>query len=171
MEMQMPKPETIVIFLRTPYNYDRDAASNETGIDCKDPSLAQQQFKDDSDLNVLFNRYLETNEMPQVDDALTYGNFEGIFDFQTAMNAVVKGRETFQQLPHRIKTRFDNDPQKLLQFLADPDNFDESVKLGLRERKLNETGTTGSTQAPTQSREGNSGTPNDPPTPTGTKTA
>jgi hypothetical protein len=30
-------------FLRTPYNYDRDVVSDESGLACADPSLAQQQ--------------------------------------------------------------------------------------------------------------------------------
>lgn len=121
------------IFIRTPYNYDRDEASNIHGLECKDPSLAQQQFKDQSDLNVLFAKYLETGEMPQIQETLTYGNFEGVFDFQSAMNAVRAAQETFDQLPARIKNRFDNDPQKLLQFMNDDENREEAIFLKLIE--------------------------------------
>lgn len=118
-------------FLRTPYNYDRDKSSNDNGLKCEDPSLAQQQFKDDTDLNKLFQKYLETGEMPQVQNGLTYGNFEGIFDFQTAMNAVRTAQGLFNELPARIKNRFDNDPQKMLEFLHDPENREEAEFLGL----------------------------------------
>ena len=33
------------VFLRTPYNYDTDAASLQTGLKCEDESRAQQQSK------------------------------------------------------------------------------------------------------------------------------
>lgn len=118
-------------FQRTPYNYDTDKASNEHGLECKDPSLAQQQFKDSSDINVLFAKYLETGEIPQITNTLSYTNFEGPFNFQTAMNAVRAAQEEFAQLPARIKNRFDNDPQKLLDFLDDERNKDEAIFLEL----------------------------------------
>ena len=34
-------------------------------LECKDPSLAQQQFKDDVDINVLLERFKVTGVMPQ----------------------------------------------------------------------------------------------------------
>ena len=45
-EMKMKKVE--IPFLRTPFNYDRDLASEESGLKCEDPSLTQQQFKDEA---------------------------------------------------------------------------------------------------------------------------
>lgn len=118
-------------FIRTPYNYDTDEASNLHGLACKDKSLAQQQFKDESDINVLFAKYLETGEMPQIETTLNYQNFEGPFDFQGAMNAVRAAQEQFAQLPARIKNRFDNDPQKLLDFLDNEENRNEAIFLEL----------------------------------------
>ena len=40
-------------FLRTPYNYDTVAASNESGLGCEDPTLTQQQFAEESDINTI----------------------------------------------------------------------------------------------------------------------
>lgn len=118
-------------FLRTPFNYDRDKASDESALRCLDKTLTQQQFKDECDINVLFARYLDTGEMPQVTQGLTYGDFTGIFDFQTAMNAVRTAEGLFAQFPARIKNRFDNDPQKMLEFLHDENNREEAEFLGL----------------------------------------
>lgn len=143
--------------LRTPYNFDREKNSDDTGLHCRDKTLAQQQFKDECDINILFARYLETGEMPQVQQGLTYGNFEGIFDFQTAMNAVRTAEGLFTQLPARVKNRFANDPQKLLEFLADPENREEAEFLGLIDKPTgaphearSEGLSSGGTQAPTQ---------------------
>jgi len=120
---------------RTPHSHDNTDWSNQFGLACTEPTLAQQQFKDSSDINVLFGKYLETGEMPQVQDGLTFGNFEGIFDFQSAMNAVRTAEGLFSQMPARIKNRFDNDPQKLLEFLANDENREEAEFLKLVEPK------------------------------------
>lgn len=148
-------------FFRTPYNYNRDAASNLHGLECLDKTLAQQQFKDECDINILFARYLETGEMPQIQQGLTYGNFEGIFDFQTAMNAVRTAEGLFTQLPARVKNRFDNDPQKLLEFMADPENRAEAEFLGLIDKKgpIDETRSEGLPGSGTKTATQSSGTP------------
>jgi len=44
-----------VVFFRTPYNYDVEAASNESAIQCDDPSLAEQNFREQSDINYIAN--------------------------------------------------------------------------------------------------------------------
>lgn len=118
-------------FMRTPYNYDMDEASEATGLSCPDKSLAQQEFKEESDINYIAERYGLTGEMPQVLDLPQYGDFTGIFDFQTAQNAVVEAKQQFMTLPAKMRARFNNSPQALLEFLADEDNRKEAEFLGL----------------------------------------
>lgn len=129
------------IFLRTAHNYDRDAASNEHGLKCEDPSLAQQQFKEECDINTIADRYGLTGEVPQLTQLPSFGDFTGVFDYQTAMNAVVKGRETFMELPAKLRARFHNDPQEFLEFCSDKDNLAEAQKLGIL-KPLESTSTT-----------------------------
>lgn len=117
-------------FIRTQYNLDQKENSDHTGITFLDKSLTQQQFKDMADINVIFGKYLETNEIPQI-EGMAYGDFTGIFDFQTAMNAVRAAEESFQTLPARIKNRFDNNPQKLVEFINDESNREEAEFLKL----------------------------------------
>lgn len=166
-----PKGRQMEQFFKTEFNHDRDAESLRLGLECKDPTRAQQQFKDECDINVLFGRYLETGEMPQVLDGLSYGNFEGIFDFQTAMNSVRLAQEQFATLPARIKNRFDNDPQKLIAFLDDPENREEAEFLGLtNKRKENhESGSSTPTQGSTQNQTPAPRTPNGETTAQGTE--
>lgn len=118
-------------FVRNPYNYDTNEASDETGLKCEDPSLTQQQFAEESDINYIADKYGLTGELPQVLDMPKYGDFSGIFDFQSAQNAVRQAMEQFMTLPAKLRTRFDNDPQKLLAFLEDPENRDEAEFLGI----------------------------------------
>lgn len=125
-------------FLRTAYNYDTDAASLETGLQCKDQSLTQQQFLEESDINFIANRYGLTGEMPTVKEPPAYGDFTGVFDYQTAQNALRSAQEAFMELPAKIRSRFQNEPQNLLEFLHDEENRDEAVKLGILTKKTPE---------------------------------
>lgn len=119
------------MFIRAQYNYSMDDASKESGLTCKDPSLAQQQFRDESDINTLVERFKLTGEIPQLTHTPSYTDYEGIFDFQSAANAIRLAQEQFASLPAKIRARFQNDPQQFHDFFDDPGNLDEAVKLGL----------------------------------------
>lgn len=118
-------------FVRSPYNYDRDQASRESGLECKDKSLARQEFAEESNINYIADRYGLTGEMPQVLRLPAYGDFTGIFDFQSAQNQVRQAMEGFMTLPAKLRARFHNNPQELLEFLGDPENRPEAERLGL----------------------------------------
>lgn len=116
--------------MRTPYNFDQEDEGKKTALYCKDPSLAQQQFKDTSDINNLVDQFMKTNEMPQL-QLPNLGDYEGVFDFQSAMNAVNEATHQFMQLPAKMRARFSNDPQEFHDFVIDPENTDELIKMGL----------------------------------------
>lgn len=119
------------VFVRNPYNYDMDKVSDETGLECKDPSLAQQHMKDECDINVIVERFGVTGELPSAPVPPSYGDFSGVSDYHTAINAVRASEEAFMALPAKIRARFDHDPNALLQFLNDPINRDEAIEIGL----------------------------------------
>jgi len=123
-------------FLRTPYNYDTNAASNESGVACEEPSLAQQHFKDECDINNILRQFNITGLLPESPLSPRYGDFTGIYDYQTALNAVIAAEDGFMTLPADIRSRFLNDPVNLINFLADESNRAEAEKLGLVDRKI-----------------------------------
>lgn len=118
-------------FFRTPYNYNIEAESDVTGLLCEDDSLAQQHFKDEADINEIVRRFGLTGEMPANPHLPVSGDFTAVTDYQTALNAVMAAQEGFMALPPDLRSRFYNDPQKLLVFLEDPSNHAEAVRLGL----------------------------------------
>ena len=119
-------------FLRTPFNYDMDLASNETGINCPpEEGRTQQQFAEEVDINTIVRRFGLTGHLPTNPAPPMEGDFTGIVDFHTAMNAVRRAQEGFEAFPAELRARFSNDPQRMLEFLADDTNKDEAVKLGL----------------------------------------
>jgi len=122
----------VKLFLRSPYNYDPSLVSEQTGLSCPEPTLAQQQFKDDGDPNVIMRLFAQTGDVGllQVRNP-EYGDFTGISDYHTALNAVVAAQDSFNSLPASVRSRFENDPGRLIDFLSDPSNSDEAVALGL----------------------------------------
>lgn len=123
-------------FLRTPYNYDTIAASNESGLACEEPTLAQQQFKDECDINNILRQFNVTGLLPQAPLSPRYGDFTGITDYHSALNAVIAAEDGFMALPADLRARFQNDPEQLIEFLDQPENYDEAVKLGLVDTKM-----------------------------------
>jgi len=122
------------IFLRTPYNYDRDAATNESGLACEEPSLAQQHFKDECDINNILRQFNVTGLLPESPLSPRYGDFTGIGDYHTALNRVIAAQDEFEALPAQIRARFNNDPAELISFLEDDKNRPEAEELGLVEK-------------------------------------
>jgi len=117
-------------FLRTPYNYDLDAASNESALVCLEPTLAQQHFKDECDINFVLKNFgveaLSVNPLQP-----RYGDFTDVVDYHSALNAVIAAEDEFMALPANIRSRFDNDPAKLIDFMENPANLAEAQSLGL----------------------------------------
>lgn len=126
------------VFLRTEFNYDMLAASFESGLRCEDPSMAQQQFVEESDINTIVDRFGLNGEVPEVVRMPQYGDFSQVGDFQSAMNAVIAAQKDFMTLPAKVRSRFDNDPQKLLEFVSDDANLAEARALGLMKEVISE---------------------------------
>lgn len=121
----------VLPLVRTPFNYDRRALSTATRHLNDKPTKTQQNFKEECDINTIVRRFGLTGELPDNIRPPQYVDYEGIFDFQGAMNAVLRAEEAFMQVPAEIRARFNNDPQKYLEFCGDPRNLEEGRKLGL----------------------------------------
>ena len=119
------------VFCRAPYNYDMDLASDKHGLKCEDASLTQQQFKEESDINTIVDRFMKSGIMPTPVNMPQYMDSEGIFDFQTAMNVVRQADENFMRMDAKVRARFNNSPQEFLDIFGNPDNADEAIRLGL----------------------------------------
>jgi phage internal scaffolding protein len=119
------------VFLRTPYNYDTMEASDASGLVCSEPTLAQQHARDECDINTIVRRFGLTGELPNNVRVPRYGDFTAVSDYQTAMNMVIEANEAFMQLPAEVRSRFNNDPGALVDFISDDSNRAEAEKLGL----------------------------------------
>ena len=119
------------VFCRSPYNYDMDLASDKAGLKCEDDSLTQQQFKEESDINTIVARFMKSGVLPNPVNMPQYVDYEGVFDFQSAMNTVRQADENFMRMDANVRARFNNSPQEFLEFFANPENESEAIRLGL----------------------------------------
>lgn len=120
------------MFLRTGYNYDVDEASIVGGLECKDESLAQQHFKDETDINRIVKQFVATGMVNATTrQALDPQVFYDVMDYQSALEAVRAADDVFMQLPAELRERFDNDAGAFVDFVSDPVNASEIRALGL----------------------------------------
>lgn len=124
MEVRIP-------FIRTPYNYDTREVSKQTAYYSEKPSKTQQSQKDETDINNIVRRFGLTGQLPNSVRMPQYGDFTGISDYQSALNAVKKANEAFMAYPAHIRDRFKNSPEAFVNFCLDPGNREEAIKLGL----------------------------------------
>lgn len=118
----------------TPFSHPiSDAIKFEPGT-----SRTRQEFAAESDINTLIARYQETGSFydPIVSVKAAarkpmFGDFTNVPDYQTALNKVIEAQDLFSRLPSKIRDRFENNPQKLLEFLQDDANREEAISLGL----------------------------------------
>ena len=94
--------------------------------------MTKQSFKDECDINNIMARFAVTGVVDFVNDHQgQFGDVSAI-DFQNSLNTVIAAEALFEAMPSGLRDRFSNDPQKFLNFMDDPLNIDESVRLGLR---------------------------------------
>lgn len=127
------------VFLRAPHNYDTDAASHEaaTNFDLdEEPSMTQQQFKDECDINTIVKNFGLTGQLPDNYQPPMSGDFTEVMTFEEAQNAIRAATEQFMAMPAQIRERFDNNPQKLMDFLDRNDDTAkaEALELGITQR-------------------------------------
>lgn len=121
-------------FVRSPYNYDRDLASTESGLLCLDPTRTQKQFKDECDINVIIERFGVTGQLPVMAVQPMSGDFTGIGDYREALDVVAAANENFYRLSSKVREKFNNDARQFVDFCVNPGNIEAVRELGLAPR-------------------------------------
>lgn len=106
--------KTFQAFFKTPYNHDRMAESDRTGLSCPEPTLAQQHQKDEADINTIVRNFGITGKLPLVPLPPMSGDFDEVFDFQSAMNLIAAAKASFMALPADVRDAFHNDPTRFV---------------------------------------------------------
>jgi len=94
----------------------------------------QRQFKDQCDVNKIIAKFKKTGSITHIRNAEqgVYADLTNLPDLQEAQAVVIAAQTAFEAVPSDIRQRFGHDPQQFIQFLADPKNSEEAIKLGLK---------------------------------------
>lgn len=119
--------------VRSALNYDADQASVDTGLSCKDPSLAIQSQAEEADINVIVKRFGITGEIPvtqRVPFPLNV-DFDEILDFRMAQDLMLQAQRSFESLPAHVRATFNHDPVAFADYASAPENLSQLREWGL----------------------------------------
>ena len=98
----------------------------------------EQHHKMECDINNIIKKYDRTGLITHISKIeAKFGDFTGE-EFQTMQNIVAGAKTMFNELPVEIRKEFDNDPQKLISFMENPDNRERAIELGLIDKEWTE---------------------------------
>lgn len=115
-------------------DYDGTIVNPWTGEVTTPPSMTKQSFLEECDIKNILSDYNSTGQIrhlnPRAAEA-QYADLPVAQDFQTAMNIVLDADRAFADLPSSVRNRFNNSPALFLEFIHNPANQDEMIKMGL----------------------------------------
>lgn len=123
---------------RHQYDDVRDAVERaNTDIGDLGPSLTQQHFTQDADINEIVHRFGigDGSIPPAPNDPRFYADYTDVVDLRTALDRTIQAVTAFGLLPARLRNRFNNQPGALYDFVLDPANEAEAIALGLIKRQ------------------------------------
>jgi phage internal scaffolding protein len=93
-------------------------------------SKTQKEHKDDVDINKIVARY-KKGILPRGHIAKpVYGDFFDLPDYHELQNRVANLENEFLKMDPHIRKKFNNNPQNLITWLQNEDNWEEAEKLG-----------------------------------------
>lgn len=118
-------------FLRTRYNYDMDRVSRETSLACSDATRAQQQFREECDINTIVKQFGLTGQLPQNLRMPIQEEFVETMDYQSSLNKLIEADKAFMELPADIRKQFQNDAGAFVDFVSNAENVEKCREWGL----------------------------------------
>lgn len=101
------------------------------GITFKLPSMTQQSFKDECDVNQILAKFVQTGVLEQSARPADYFDASVVSDYRDALHQIQHAQNEFSELPSHLRKYFENDPAKFIDFVENPDNIDEGIRIGL----------------------------------------
>ena len=115
--------------------YQREDGS--IGVDSCDyaETMTQQQYQSECDINNIMKSYVQTGELPLKQRVGQFMDVSNVGSFHEMMNQVIAAEDAFMQFPAQLRSKFENDPQKMYEWLSDDKNYEEALSLGLVDEK------------------------------------
>lgn len=140
----LPQSETTRTF------YTAYGPKQKIAIAFDGPGRTKQQFKDECDINKIMSRFQMTNTIDWLNqNPAQYIDCTG-FDYDEAMRTVAAANSLFQSMPSNLRSQFDNDPRKFVEFVENPQNRSRLEEMGLARPQASKQPDTTNPPSPTQ---------------------
>lgn len=103
------------------------------GIEFTEPTMTQQHFRDECDINKIVERAIRTGDTTLFTSAQR-GEFydaSSITDYTDAMALIDDVNDDFNSLPSATRAIFGNNVSQYVEFMSNPANWDKARELGL----------------------------------------
>lgn len=92
----------------------------------------------DANINNIVGRWLTTGNPPEHINLHTpkWGDFSTAGTYHDMANRVASVAQSFARLPSKIRRKFENQPEQLMDYLSDPANYPEAIELGILDPSL-----------------------------------
>lgn len=104
--------------------------------DFPDPSMVKKSFAKDADINNVVRKYISQNVPFPTDPKLVFGDFSKTSHLSDAFDLVGRAMDAFDELPAKVREKFENDPQRFLHAL---EKNPKAIQDAYRELKLRPT--------------------------------
>lgn len=110
--------------------YDRQVSA---GIINDEPSMTQQHFEHECNINNIMCRYMKTGILPDPlsSSSPTYADVSDFPSFEEAQNKLCRVKECFEGLPSEQRRQFGDNVNNFVQFMSDTNNLEKAHQMGI----------------------------------------
>lgn len=113
--------------ISTPEKYKRSV-----GITFTEESMTEQCHADEVKIQNIMKKYRDTGVIEHVNQYQgMYSDMINAPDFAEAQMQIAEAKSMFETVPAHIRSDFDNDPQKFIAFMQEPENVEAIQEYGL----------------------------------------
>lgn len=100
------------------------------------PSRTKQSFASECDINLIMKRFSKVQGSEYLSKYNGYvggqfGDFSTVTDYRSAIEQVRSAEDVFMRIPAQIRRQFGDDAATFLDFVQNPANKEELIKMGL----------------------------------------
>jgi len=114
--------------------FDNLMLDQKTGELVPMPSMTKQSEMEACDIHSILKSFSQQGFEALVRERAALGQYADVpdeLDYQQSLNTVIAAQAAFDALPSQVRERFHNDPARFLEFLGNPENQEEAIRMGL----------------------------------------
>lgn len=104
----------------------------DPGIDFShDRGVTDPSGADDADINNIVARFHKTGVLPNINVPGVFADVSSALSYQDSLQVIINAENQFMALDAKTRKKFSNSPAEFLEFVENPENGPELVKMGL----------------------------------------